>query len=336
MGIMNADSVPTKADEGPLRTSELDWTVRPEPLRFRLGEIELFAARLNLVVCTSPFTEMRESDPLADLPALATGQNGYLIRSLPVDAAPARLARRDGLLCYLPKSYPRHFIRFDMGYEAYLGQFSGKTRSTLRRKVRKFASESGGALDFRLYRGRAELEEFYRLARPLSAKTYQERLLDSGLPDDEAFRAELRTAGDQDQARGFLLFFRGKPAAYLYAPVVARSVLYEYLGFDPELKALSPGTVLQWEALKVLFEEPGFELFDFTEGDAPHKALFASDSQLVADCYLLKPGARGLFLVGAHSLFEAATDLAARAADRLGLKQKLKAMIRARAGRASG
>ena len=254
MGTMETEIQPTKGGDALVHSSGgLEWTARAEPLRFRLGEVELFAAHLDLVVCTSPFARIRERDPLASLPALAAGQKGYLVRSLPVDEEPSRLSWRNGLLCYAPKSYQRRFIRFAMGYDAYLGQFSGKTRSTLRRKVRKFASENAGELDFRVYRGRAELEAFYELARPLSAKTYQERLLHSGLPDDEAFRAELRAAGDRDQARAFLLFFRGQPAAYLYAPVVARSLLYEYLGFDPELKALSPGTVLQWEALKVLF-----------------------------------------------------------------------------------
>ncbi|MEM7224426.1 MAG: GNAT family N-acetyltransferase [Pseudomonadota bacterium] len=326
MPTLSAEEDPTTCE-----SAGLEWTARAEPLRFRVGEIELFAAPLELLVCTSPFVSVRANAPLAHLPALSPGQHGYLVRSLPVDSVPARLSRRDGFLCYVPKCYRHRFIRFDIGYEAYLSQFSGKTRSTLRRKARKFASESGGELDFRCYRGRAQLEEFYRLARPLSSKTYQERLLDSGLPDDQSFRAELSAAGERDLARAFLLFFKGQPAAYLYAPLTERSLIYEYLGFDPALSALSPGTVLQWEALKVLFQEPDLEIFDFTEGDAPHKSLFANDSQLVANIYLLKPGLRTACLANCHRAFESATNLAAKASDRLGVKQKLKAIIRSRA-----
>jgi len=38
--------------------------------------------------------------------------------------------------------YPRHFIDMTGGFESYLTHFSGKTRSTLRRKTRKLESEA--------------------------------------------------------------------------------------------------------------------------------------------------------------------------------------------------
>jgi len=65
---------------------------------------------------------------------------------------------------------------FDLSgsFDQYMVAFSGKTRSGLRRKLRKFAQISGGTIDWRQYRTPQELPIFFDLARTVSAKTYQE------------------------------------------------------------------------------------------------------------------------------------------------------------------
>ena len=78
--------------------------------------------------------------------------------------------------------YHRHYIAMQGGFDAYLSRFSGKTRSTLRRKRRRFAEADGGALDVRCYRSETEIAKFLTLAGPLARRTYQARLLDAALP----------------------------------------------------------------------------------------------------------------------------------------------------------
>ena len=105
---------------------------------------------------------------------------------------------------------------------------------TLRRKRRKFEEASGGELDLRTYHSPDEMDEFVRLALPLSQRTYQARLLDAGLPDSETARAEMRELAWQDRVRAFLLFLDGKPVAYLYLPIERDTLVYAHLGHDPD------------------------------------------------------------------------------------------------------
>ena len=79
-------------------------------------------------------------------------------------------------------------------------------------------------------------------------------------------------AGD---VRGWLLYIAGEPAAYLYCPIEAGIARYEYVGHDPAFSDLSPGGVLQMEAMRDLFGT-GLKCFDFTEGDGQHKRQFAT------------------------------------------------------------
>ena len=62
------------------------------------------------------------------------------------------------------------------------------------------------------------MAEFHHLAREISAKTYQERLLDAGLPADESYLEILQALASRDQVRAFILFHQDVQAAYLCYP----------------------------------------------------------------------------------------------------------------------
>src|SRR5207302_1769781 len=88
---------------------------------------------------------------------------------------------------YVPGRIVRHYLDLSGTFDAYLAKFSSKTRSTLKKKVRRFAERSGGTIDWREYRTAAEARQFHQLARVVAEKTYQEHLLDAALPADDAF-----------------------------------------------------------------------------------------------------------------------------------------------------
>jgi hypothetical protein len=67
----------------------------------------------------------------------------------------------------------------------------------------------------------------------LSALTYQERLLDAGLPADAL--GEMQDLARRDAARAWLLFIDGRPASYLYAPAEGAALRYAYLGYHPTM-----------------------------------------------------------------------------------------------------
>src|SRR5690606_2614194 len=123
-----------------------------------------------------------EALTLAGLPPQA---DGYYLRAVP-EGQVASLGGDSGMRAFVRQSYPHHYADLGLGYEAYLASFSVKTRSSLKRKLRKLAEHSGGALDVRVYRTPAEMADFFADARAVSALTYQEKLLDAGLPEDLA------------------------------------------------------------------------------------------------------------------------------------------------------
>jgi CelD/BcsL family acetyltransferase involved in cellulose biosynthesis len=224
-----------------------------------------------------------------ELAAPPAGADGYLVRSLPADRLEALRSAHPKLRLFVRQHYRRSYASLQGGWEAYLATFSAKARSTLKRKVRKLAERSGGALDLRVYRSAAEMDEFYKHARIVSAKTYQERLLKAGLPDGDDFLDELRQQAREDAMRGWVLFLDGEPISYLYAPAEGATLIYAYLGYDPLSAAWSPGTVLQFEAMRQLIEEGRFSLFDFTEGEGQHKLLFGTGAVECVDLLLVRP-----------------------------------------------
>ena len=309
------------------------WGAGSIRLKFLLGEMPLFTVAFPALILDAHFSTLA-ADPLEPRPPferLAPGLELLLARSHPVAAELPRLALAPRSLRYVPAQYRRHYIELDGTFADYLGKFSAKSRSTLGRKVRKFAEFCGGEIRWREHRSREELAAFYQLARSVSQTTYQERLLNAGLPRDERFREEMLALAGRDAARGYLLFHRERPVAYLYCPARGEVLLYRHLGYDPEFARWSPGTVLQYIVLERLFAEGRFRLFDFTEGEGPHKEFFATGSTRCADVYYFRRTFRNLFLLGLHAGLDALSRAGVGALDALGLKARLKKLLRSRA-----
>jgi CelD/BcsL family acetyltransferase involved in cellulose biosynthesis len=289
-------------------------------LPMRIGARTLLRLRRRLVRIPLPL-EAVLSGRLPPLPALGPDADGFLINSLPADLlAPLRESRPE-LRIFVRQRYRRSYASLGGGFEAYLGRFSAKSRSTLKRKARRFAERGGGALDLRLYRTQEEAEEFYRHARAVSATTYQERLLGAGLPEGEAALAAMRALAAGDRMRGWLLFLDGRPVSYLYAPAEGDTLIYSHLGYDPAVADLSPGTVLQFEAMRQLMEEGRFALFDFTEGEGQHKLQFGTGTVDCLDILLLRPRLANLLAGHALNGFDGAVATAKTLVRRLRLER---------------
>lgn len=294
----------------------------------RIGDRRMTFLSLPMTVVHGDFLDA-PPDIEGSLPRLAgqRGAAGVLFRSAPgVDGARLRLDR--GWLRYVPSRYRRHYIPIVGTFDEYQQHFSGKTRSGLRRKVRKLREHFRGRLELRVCADVDTLLGFHGMAREVSAATYQERLFDEGLPLDEDFRRGMLEAAGRQQAIGFLLLGDDRPIAYIYCPVEGRRIVYRYVGYDSAHARLSPGTVLQWLALEYLFEHRSGQVFDFTEGEGEHKAFFGTRSVECADVYYLRPGLRGWAVCLAHDLSERLNTVSGRLLDRMGLKRAVKRLLR--------
>ncbi|WP_379922581.1 GNAT family N-acetyltransferase [Erythrobacter sp. R86502] len=256
-----------------------------------------------------------------------SGADGVRILSAPTASLPQVAAHYHGFIAGGRQDYHRHYIDMASGFDGYLARFSGKTRSTLKRKARKL-SEAAGGYTVTAYRTPEEIATFLAAALPLSALTYQARLLGAGLPDDPAARRAMRELAQADRIRAFVLHADGKPVAYLALPVTGDTLVYAHLGYDPDWARLSVGTVLQMEALEVLFAEARFRWFDFTEGDGAHKALFGTHAATCSSLVLLKPTFPNRAVLGARAGFDAGVKGARTLAQRSGALERIRALLK--------
>lgn len=296
-------------------------------LPLRIGARTLWSFRRPLVR-TRIGLEQALGGVVPELPALSPCADGYFLNAVPSDAL-ARLAeaRRD-LIVFERQSYARSYANLAGGFDAWLAGLSAKSRSTLRRKVRRLADRSGGALDLRCYRAPEEMDEFHRLAREVSARTYQEKLLDAGLPDGAAARDRLKMLAATDAVRGWILSVDGRPIAYLHAPAEGDVLIYAHLGYDADFADWSPGTVLQFEAMRELMDEGRFAWFDFTEGDGPHKRLFSTGSIDSVDLLLLRRTIANLLMGSTLGGFDRAVAIGKQAMRRAGIERFARRALR--------
>jgi hypothetical protein len=307
-----------------------EWLRKEIPINFRLGELTLFSRKIILFVQSYLLNDNREdiSIPLYNSVQATFPIDGLLIRSKKVKEAFPKLSRERGWIQFVPRTYRRYYIDLSGTFESYVQKFSKKSLATIKRKVNRFKDYSGGEIKWQVYRNPEEMDEFYEFARLVSKNTYQERLLDAGLPESQNFKSKMISLAQQNQVRGFLLFDQKKPVAYLYCPAQKGHMLYEYLGYDPQYLKWSPGTILQWLALEKIFSEKNFLLFDFTEGESEHKRFFANGSVLCSDLYLFPPRFSYLFFICCYIGMDKASVFFGSLLDRMNLKKIVKKFVR--------
>ena len=238
------------------------------------------------------------------LPIFDPGVDGYLLRSVPAD----RVTAAGKLLVGIRQRYRRYFVDLTIGCTGWLATLSATTRATMRRKAKRLAA--AGMVEIAQYRTPDEIAAFHTPGRTVSATTYQERLLGSGLAADPA---ALQARAATDGVRAWLLRIDDRPAAYLCCIADGDTLRYDHVGHDPAYAA--PGAVLQAAALEDLFDDR-FARFDFTEGEGRHKRVFATGSVACVDVLLLRPTPANRLLLLALSSFDAGVALAKRVAAR--------------------
>jgi hypothetical protein len=306
------------------------WQFRPIAFKFQLSDWTLFSTSLPLQVRP---VDLLDDTPPVESPVpptdeLMAGSQGFMIRSLPITKELPTISHMGDYLCYVPLQYQHCHIDLGITFEGYQKKFSSKTRSTITRKTRKYAEHCGGTIPWKTYQMPSEMREFFRLARAVSKLTYQERLLDAGIPDSEDFIVQAEALAADQRIRAYVLFDGDRPVSYLYCPVHREVLTYAYLGYDPAYLKLSVGTVLQWLAVEQLFREARFRFFDFTEGQSDHKRLFATHVRQCANVFLVKGTLRNKAVIYSHLLMNRFSQWLGESLHRMGVKAKIKRLLR--------
>jgi CelD/BcsL family acetyltransferase involved in cellulose biosynthesis len=172
------------------------------------------------------------------------------------------------------------------------------------------------------------MADFHAQARQLSMRTYQETLLDHGLPDSPEFRQKMIALAEKDQVRAYILYFNGNAVAYLYCPASDGILRYDLLGYDPEFRTHSPGTVLQYLVFEQLFAEKRFRAFDFEEGEGQHKRQFATRSVDCCNLFVFRPSVKSLTYISMDFLFRKITSATLYVLEKTGLRRRVRQFIR--------
>jgi CelD/BcsL family acetyltransferase involved in cellulose biosynthesis len=307
-----------------------EWHFRQVPFKFQLGDFSLGEFSLPMQV-----RKVHLHDAVRPVNCLqppmnssASGVEGYVIRATPVSTLQPVLSKTGDYIRYVPSQYSHFYIDLASSFDQYKAKFSSKTRSTLTRKVAKFSQHCSGKLDYREYKRPTDIREFFHQARLVSTRTYQERLLDAGLPASEEFIQRAIDLASIDCLRAYILFNNDRPVSYLYCPADGDTLLYSYLGYDPDYLKHSVGTVLQWLALESIFGERKFQYFDFTEGQSDHKRLFATHSVLSADIFFINATTYNRLLINLHWCFARLSTNIGQFLERNGLKAKVRKWVR--------
>ena len=295
---------------------------------YRLGPLTLARPpyrQLRMLGCR--FAEAGDREALDALLAYMTGplRRRYdvaLVAELPVDdplavclASPPLWLRRE--MDIDRREMDSYRVRIEGTFESYLqARMSGKTRNTLRRKLRMFEESAAGPVAVRVYTSPEQTDEFVRQASRVARHTYQARRGHESVADTQEMRKKLSYFAECGTLRSYVLFAGDEPCAYCYGIIYRRSYLYEIPGYDERMASKSPGAVLLYRMLEDLFAGGLVDELDFGAGAAEYKRIYATSnpSVLYANLYLRRPYPRLLRVLdrGCTSLSNVAKPWAAR------------------------
>jgi len=253
-----------------------------------------------------------------------------LITGIPIDKE-AKLKKINTLfqkLYYIRSQYINYYIDLQnfTSFDDYLSKFSAKTRNTLKRKVRKSVAKG---FTHKIYTSISDVDKFHEYACLVGNRTYQKKCFNASIPSTNNFRRSLMKQAKEHSFLGLILFFQNKPCAYLYCPIIEGEYRYTYLGYLQEYSEYSPGTVLQFRILEHIYSmQLTANRFDFTEGDGAHKKLFATNSQIKANCLIIENSITNQLWLRTQIMIDKLSKLLGRLLYLLKIKKIVKRIIR--------
>ncbi len=324
--------------EGDLPVGLSTFVIKRWPLYVRAGELKAVTLPLTrLCVLGEPIAPSSHAvyDQLFQYLAETEGldfdviyleivtEGSFLATYLATSATLSRRFRE-----YRPQgTMEHHQIRFPATLDKYWEQFSSKTKSTMRRKVKKLAKDTGKPLTLLRYDSTDGLDRYTADAAAISKRSYQYHLLGQGIQDEAAFLAQCREAAAQGWLRGYVLHLGDTPIAFMHGWQYRGVYLYVETAYDQELRQHSPGTVLHIMVIEDMYAHDTPHIFEFG-AHGEQKAAFGNSTYLAGQVFLIRPSIYPLLATGVYRLSDAAAQAAKRVLDRYGVTGKVKQMMR--------
>lgn len=225
--------------------------------------------------------------------------------------------------------YRHRFATVTDSLEGYLKQLGARTRADLRANRKRFTAQVRQNYHTKCFRTQAEVPEFVAAATELSRKTYQYRLLGSGLREREALERRYLAASRHGWFRSYILYAAEKPIAFQVGFVYRGRFQAQEIGYDPEWARHHVGIFLHTEIIVDLARDNGtIKEFDFGNGDNLHKKRLSTISRVEGYFYLIPSHFRGRMMVRSKRVADRASAALGAVLGRLGIRKKTRDLVR--------
>jgi hypothetical protein len=162
-------------------------------------------------------------------------------------------------------------------YDEFLASLSKSTRTGLTRYIKKVDRDFDGRLETRTFRNADDLDDYFRDAELVAAKSYQ-RGLGAGVRDNPRQRRRATVAAEHGWFRSYMVYLDGAPIAFCGGEGFEERFRYGIPAYDPEYSGYRIGNYVLMKLVEDLCDDPELTLLDFGFGDAEYKRRFGDRS----------------------------------------------------------
>ena len=194
---------------------------------------------------------------------------------------------------YAPTTTRRWKLQLPGSYETYLSSMDRTKRYRHKYYAKRFEKECGPNIDYRVYAGVGDMNQFCVAAEQIASKTYQRGLGVGFLNNDDTYR-RISAAADKDWLWAQVLYVQNEPIAF-WQYKVYRNVLYcDTTGYNPAFGKYKVGTILLLKAIERCFEL-NVHVIDFGIGTAEYKERLSNEYLLECAVNFYAPSFRGIY-----------------------------------------
>lgn len=185
--------------------------------------------------------------------------------------------RRNWIVHFPEGARELHTIALAGDFDAYLRKFSGKTRSTLKRKHRQMKEHSNGALELVRVDREDQVQDFLTRAEGVSRHSWQFRQHGTQVFTTPVEVAAFRLLAQRGLLRSYLLRSGDNDCAFCIGWQYNGVYYYVRPAFDDRFADHSPGTILLYLMIEDLCRHNPVQRFNFFQNPNPYKRQFGTD-----------------------------------------------------------
>ncbi len=262
-------------------------------------------------ITVDPLLRLAPVDSLVLLNSLATrcpADHGFYVKSIDV-ATPlwAEIAARptlsDSFIYIVDGVRPLYSIILPRTFDEYLQKFSGKTRNTLRRKVKALKEEGAGKMTLTRISAADDVPDFLDAARAIGKLSWKKRGAGWFHTASQADCDQIKDSACRGFLRSYLLRVGDIPCAFVNGYQYDGVYHYADLAYDERFAKWSPGLILLFLLLEDLFLQNRPMYLNFGIGYADYKQQFANQVAQDASLLILRRSFANRLRVGLHSGF---------------------------------